>query len=564
MKKRALLIGLNEYHTLGSLHYARQDAESVANALRSFCGFTDDEISLMTCSSKGAQQGLSKHIERALDRLADCRELDLLIFGFWGHGFAPSGRRYLCGVDTYEDDLDRTSVSLVVVSGKLAQVQSENTLLFLDCCQNRPAGRAAVTEPMSKGEEASFSEMARDIQAVRQSQFRSSTPTVAIWNACRDGQKAYEWVDKGHGIFTAYLLEAFEKGHRNVAAMASWTSDKVAKKAGDLFGQRQNPFIKIEGRGDIELVELVPSGSIRPPVEPTQSWIKPPRPSSEQFREKPKLVEAYYPMTAEQAAEVQRAASEALGVMLATEEELGRGVKMKMILIPPGKFIMGSPKDEPDRVSHEGPRHEVIISRPFYLGVYEVTQRQWEAVMGNNPSLFKKGGDFPVENVSWDDVQCFIYKLSAKKGKDYRLPTEAEWEYACRAGTNEARYGDLDKIAWYIVNSGEETHPAGKMLPNSFGLYDMLGNVFEWCQDWYGKYKSKPDIDPKGPLSGQERIIRGGSWFNYSSSARASSRGFHEPFSVAGSMFGTQVSFPDLSGPFQGYGTFSFRLAKDL
>ena len=533
MRKRALLIGLNEYHTLGSLHYARQDAESVANALRSFCSFTDDEISLMTCSSKGAQQGLSKHIERALDRLVDCRELDLLIFGFWGHGFAPLGRRYLCGVDSYEDDLDRTSVSLDVVSGKLAQVQSENTLLILDCCQNRPAGRAAVTEPMSNGEEASFSEMARDIQAVRQSQFRSSTPTVAIWNACRDGQKAYEWADKGHGIFTAYLLEAFEKGYRNIAGMASWTTDKVAKKAGDLYGQRQNPFIKIEGKGDIELIELVPSGSIRPPVTSTQSSIKPPKPSAEQYREKPKLVEAYFPMTAEEAAEVQRAAAEAAGLPITTEIDCGTGVKMKFILIPAGKFLMGSPETEQNRESLEGPQHEVRISQPFYMGIHEVTQAQYKALTVQNLSGFI-GKLNPVEFVSWEDASRFCVKLTERSGKITRLPTEAEWEYACRAGTVTGfSFGDKDAAlalyGWYWPNSDNTTHPVGQKKPNAWGLFDMHGNVAEWCSDWCESYSASPSVDPQGPSLGEVRISRGGCWGHSSAGLRSAFRSYGAP-----------------------------------
>jgi len=255
MGKRALLIGLNEYHTLGKLRYARQDAESIAMALRRYCDFSDLEITLMSCTSRGAELGLARYIEKALIRLAECRELELLIFGFWGHGFASEGKRYLCGVDTEEDDLIRTAVSLEVVKAKLAQVQAENTLLVLDCCQNRPAGRSAAAEPMMQGEEEALASIARDIRASRQKQSLKSIPTVAIINSCREGQKAYEWDERGHGIFTAYLLEALNKGYGSVATISAWTAERVTRKAADLYDQQQIPFITIEGKGDIRLIE---------------------------------------------------------------------------------------------------------------------------------------------------------------------------------------------------------------------------------------------------------------------------------------------------------------------
>ena len=202
MKKRALLIGINEYHLLGGLKYARQDAEAVAGALCSHCGFSDQEITVMSCRAEGATMGFSRYIEHALMDLTDCRELDLLVFGFWGHGFSPSpGKRYLCGMDTAEHDFERTAVSFDVVKAKLAQVQAANTLLLLDCCQNRPSGRAMSAEPMTVGEEATLAGLARDIQAAQRAEQKTMIPTVAILNACREGQKAYEWDTRKHGIF---------------------------------------------------------------------------------------------------------------------------------------------------------------------------------------------------------------------------------------------------------------------------------------------------------------------------------------------------------------------------
>jgi formylglycine-generating enzyme required for sulfatase activity len=208
-------------------------------------------------------------------------------------------------------------------------------------------------------------------------------------------------------------------------------------------------------------------------------------------------------------------------------------IGIELVYIPAGSFNMGSPKPANDPFSNnnekgepnELPQHKVTISNGFYLGKYEVTQEQWVAVMGDNPSNFKSekvvGGNsrrHPVEQVSWDDAQTFIQKLNQREGGDrYRLPTEAEWEYACRAGTTTDYYGNVDSIAWYTDNSGRSTHQVGQKQPNSFGLYDMSGNVMEWCQDLYDEnyYSQSPGSNPAGPDSGPyliDRVLRGGSY----------------------------------------------------
>ena len=202
---------------------------------------------------------------------------------------------------------------------------------------------------------------------------------------------------------------------------------------------------------------------------------------------------------------------------------------IEFVLIPPGSFMMGSTNGGAD----EKPVHQVTISQAFYIGRYEVTQAQWQSVMGNNPSYFKDcGGNCPVEQVSWDDAQNFINKLNERyDGFSYRLPTEAEWEYACRAGTNRDYAGNLDEMAWYSANSGSETHAVGGKQPNGFGLYDTLGNVWEWCRDWYDAnyYASSPATDPQGPGSGQYRVLRGVSWNYDAARLRSAFRGWNTP-----------------------------------
>jgi formylglycine-generating enzyme required for sulfatase activity len=189
-------------------------------------------------------------------------------------------------------------------------------------------------------------------------------------------------------------------------------------------------------------------------------------------------------------------------------KEFTNSIGMKFVVIEPGRFVMGS-----DHWMEEGkPAHEVRITKSFQIGKYVVTQAEWEAVMGNNPSRFK-GPDLPVENVTWSDAQEFLRKLNERNdGYIYRLPTEAEWEYAARAGGNEWACNYLD--TWYEENSEGHTHPVGQKKPNAWGLYDMQGNVWQWCQDWYdaGYYKNSRVEDPQGPSSGAIHAYRGGDW----------------------------------------------------
>ena len=201
---------------------------------------------------------------------------------------------------------------------------------------------------------------------------------------------------------------------------------------------------------------------------------------------------------------------------------------MEFVRVPAGEFLMGSTSEE--ALSREQPVTRVRIGRAFELGKHEVTEAEWEAVMGSNPSHFDEcGGDCPVEQVSWDDVQEFIGRLNTLEGEArYRLPTEAEWEYAARAGTRGDRYGgDLDAIAWCGEGFDGSTHPVGQKAPNAFGLHDMLGNVWEWTEDWFGEYPGGSVTDPRGPASGSYRVNRGGSWIGYARGCRASLRNYN-------------------------------------
>jgi formylglycine-generating enzyme required for sulfatase activity len=214
--------------------------------------------------------------------------------------------------------------------------------------------------------------------------------------------------------------------------------------------------------------------------------------------------------------------------------DLGDGVTMKLAGISAGQYMMGSQKSEKDRKDHEGPQRRVTIGKPFYMGVTEVTQAQYERLMGKNPSKFKNPAG-PVEQVSWKDAAAFCTALSRKTGRTVQLPTEAQWEYAYRAGTKSRfSFGDADKDlptgAWYSNTSGGKPHSVGGKKPNAWGLHDMHGNVWEWCADWYAdSYANAETLDPKGPDSGKLRIIRGAAFCDNSYRCRAAARGSHDP-----------------------------------
>ncbi len=214
------------------------------------------------------------------------------------------------------------------------------------------------------------------------------------------------------------------------------------------------------------------------------------------------------------------------------EIKLDDNVKFKMIHVEGGTFMMGANEENSEASDDERPAHKVTLSS-YSIGETAVTQALWEAVMGNNPSHFK-GADRPVERVSWKDCQEFIRKLNEKTNRKFRLPTEAEWEFAARGGNKSKGFkyagsNNIVSVAWYDGNSGNETHPVAQKQPNELGLFDMSGNVYEWCQDWYGEYSNNSQTNPTGPEGGNYRMRRGGSWYNRAGFCRTSFRNYSTP-----------------------------------
>lgn len=209
--------------------------------------------------------------------------------------------------------------------------------------------------------------------------------------------------------------------------------------------------------------------------------------------------------------------------------DLGKGVKLEMVLVPAGKFLMGALESEKNYSANEK-IHEVTLTNPFFMGRFEVTQEQWEAVMGDNPSS-EKGGKLPVTDVSWEDARVFIEKLNSVTKKSFQLPSEAQWEYACRANTKSSyHFGETltPANANYVDSKHGVPIAVGSYKPNGFGLYDMHGNAWEWCEDFFGQYPDGKVTDPKGPEDGEFRIIRGGG-FDAVTRLRSAFRNFSSP-----------------------------------
>jgi len=216
---------------------------------------------------------------------------------------------------------------------------------------------------------------------------------------------------------------------------------------------------------------------------------------------------------------------------------LASGLPLELVPIPAGRFLRGSPDSEVGRQKDEGPQHYVDIPDAFYMGRFEITQAQWQRLMGSNPSTFQHtitSANLPVDRVSWEDAQSFIEKLNQRFEGTFSLPTEAEWEYACRAGSSErfpwgedSNFRELNQHGWFNSRAEGKSHAVGSKQPNDWGLYDMHGNVWEWCQDWFGPYEEETVRNPKGPSEGSHKVIRGGSWFNEPEALRNANRHRH-------------------------------------
>ena len=582
-QKWAVVIGVNEYldPKIPALKYCVADARKLFETLTKQGGFDPERVLLITDDQTRAHlRPLRLNLQRQIgDWLENCRPEDTVVVTFSGHGFVArdTGEGFLAPADCEKDNLRATGFPTERLRQMMRNCQARQKLLILDCCH---AGAVRSGEPTgASGEELS--------QAFTQAQ-----GLITLASSRRD-EVSHAWSDKQQGLFTYFLVEGLAgaadfdgDGVVNVDELYRYTYEKVPLAAQRELNARQRPVRVIgpetEGVFALSRVAIAPrplntalvatfivreenaNGRLvegatvelfhRGPDGTRPSLLATGRTDSSGRVQVPVNLSLSQQAQGTFAASVSHAESSrnynlekfphsrsyALYVpRVTTPMQAGRTIEnsigMKLALIPAGEFLMGSPDNDRDAWESEQPKHTVRITKPFYMGVTEVTQEQYERVMGTNPSIFK-GAQLPVERVSWEDAVKFCRELSAlpaerSAGRVYRLPTEAEWEYACRAGSKTKwSFGDaepsLGEYAWYHSNSGEKTHPVGTKKPNAWGLYDMHGNVWEWCSDWYAEayYANSPLDDPTGATSGSSRVLRGGSWAHNARSCRSAYR----------------------------------------
>ena len=505
-KRYALLIAVTTYDNSEmnkpQLEYPVIDAKAVGEFLEKH-GYTVEYL----LGSKATKSAIEKKLESLSNK---SNQSGAAIIGMWGHGveFAGSKEAMFCPFDTsirlavdskgkplFGDDgkrmVEPNPNSLVGMSKILDGLKicgAGNRLLIADCCRtspNRPRGRAF-------GSNVTVSDLPDN--------------TAAIF-ACGANEVAFEHESWGHGAMTKGLLDQLE-------AMARRDVTEVTSLLGPLKRDVAKMVKQISNGHDEQTIAPILKGL--PDLKLVLKSVV------------PRLFDALKGASKAEAVSSQREWAKHLGTEVQIENDIG----MKFVLIPPGEFMMGRTDNGKGRRHNNAPRHRVKISQPYFLGQHEVTQKQWRDVMGTEPWLdeagdnefgVKTGDDYPATHVSWEDAIKFCKKLSDRDGVDYRLPTEAEWEYACRAGTStKYSFGDseaeLSKYAWYGENAykidEKYPHRVGQKRSNPFGLHDIHGNVSEWCSDWYGKdyYSNSPLTDPPGPKTGTILVSRGGSW----------------------------------------------------
>jgi formylglycine-generating enzyme required for sulfatase activity len=525
----ALLVGVDKYQRIDGpdLKYCGADVRALAERLVQ-TGFAKERVVVMHDNAAPQFLPLKSNIVTQLQRvLGAAGEGDFVFVAFSGHGVRIQQRSYLCPYDATMEPGDLIPVN--VVYKELEQCPAQFKLVLVDACQNDK------TPPQDRfGTRA-----AGTIKAFGLGSNERLPEGILLMTSCSPGQMAIEAPEFGHGVFTHFLLQGLEgkadrdqDGKVDLLEWVKYAEDETKKY---VFGKGRNQWPRYKGEfSDFPLVRL--AGHATPSSEkPPVASIPPPVMPPAGVASSPPLANA--PFGAEEA----RQHRERWAKYLNRSVEETNSIGMKLELIPPGEFLMGSPEGEKHRDSDEGPQHQVRITKPFYLGMYEVTQEQYERVMGSNPSVFK-GSTRPVEHVSWEDAVKFCEKLSQQEGNRYRLPTEAEWEYGCRAGTQTRHYwGDddsesvLKEYCWYSMNSSEGcwtephaekqgTQPVGQKRANGWGLFDMSGNVWEWCQDWKDSYPSTSIEDPTGPPSGSNRVTRGGGFTENTWNCRSADR----------------------------------------
>jgi formylglycine-generating enzyme required for sulfatase activity len=515
VKRSALIIGNSDYRQ-GPLNNTLNDAQDIAKTLKQL-GF--DVVLLENIATKG---DMKQHISHALAKVP--RD-GVFLFYYAGHGVEVEGINYL--IPTHfemktQHDLEDDALSMNWALKSMSGAGARINIVILDACRDNPF--AKLTRSASRGLAG----------------IRGVPGGIYILYAADEGQVASDNPQARNGLFTQELLKTMTMPGLKLEDVFKLTGREVFRRSqyqqrpttyGTLYddfyfqyatlGSTTNP-LQIPARPSPELTpsplplakpSVRPSPTLR--IQPTSQSVKAaPIPSP-----RPLAKTSSSPQTSKQS--------------------FTNNWGMTFNRISAGRFMMGSPRAEQGRSEHER-QYPVTIAEPFYLQITELTQAQWQAVTGINlreqaqqgtysHELYGEGPDYPMYYVSWEDIQEFLNILNAKGQGIYRLPTEAEWEYAARAGSQTAySFGanvqQLQDFAWFSTNAGKQSHPVAMKKPNAWGLYDMHGNVAEWVHDVYGDYPEQEQVNPRGSEMGSERIIRGGSWYGDGLKARLAGR----------------------------------------
>jgi formylglycine-generating enzyme required for sulfatase activity len=496
-KNVALVVGVREYQhsKLENLDYPSQDALELAKVLKG-AGFT--KVVVMHSEQSDASMRpnyaqLTREIDGILDGIG---KEDVLLIALSGHGVENSQKEnFFCAMDANPFTF-KQCVPLRDLLKKMHESGVGSGLLLVDACRDE-------------------AKLPRGAKGASGDSIIQVPEGVAALFSCASNQQAFESKEAGggHGIFFHAVIEGLTGRAADVEGDVTWDGlvshvkknvpNRVKEWVGPSF--RQTPHSVGSQVGAVMLAKYSPLRAEAPRREEMR------RPSSETSSNSKSI----------------------------TSKTTGA----KLLLIPAGEFLMGSPDTELSwdgkHESNESPQHQVRITKPFYLGETEVTQKQWRVVMGTEPwkgqDYVKEGDDYAATYVNWADAVEYCKRLSAKDGRTYRLPTEAEWEYSCRAGTQTKwSFGDsadeLSEYAWYDANAWnldeKYAHRVGQKKSNGWGLRDMHGNVWEWCSDWYGEdyYKRSPGEDPSGPSEGSDRVYRGGGWHDFPVNSRSAIR----------------------------------------
>lgn len=556
----AICIGVNEYHNLPSLNFAVKDAEKIRDWFVQEAGFEPSHVYLFTDNSPSItdagkpypSQPTYATLIRFLDNRFEHKFLssgDNLWFFFSGHGLRHGDRDYLMLSDSSASGqlIERTAIPLNYVTERLRRCGADNVVIIQDACRNQGAKGMGIGEEKQAG--------------------------VITFASCSPAERSYEIETLQHGAFTYALLESLRLEGEGNCATVERLYNRLRYRVAEINQlhkkPRQTPYAIVEPATKYHLILLPKQATLRDIdalkidaqeaelerdfslAEQLWTRILAVSPADNQALKSLKRIwQQPQGISAPQASSTPTSSATPKGHEVGQKQErlesftekLGKDVSLEMVAIPAGSFIMGAPKNEPNSGDSERPQHQVNVSA-FLMGKYPITQAQWKAVAGFpqvkqklelDPSGFK-GANRPVEQVSWLDAVEFCARLSNHTKREYRLPSEAEWEYACRAETTTTYYfgndaAQLENYAWYSKNSGSETHPVGQKLPNGFGLFDMHGNVREWCEDdWHSNYTGAPKdgrawIYDNDNRSRPNKPRRGGSWFFEASVCRSAYR----------------------------------------